>query len=141
MTTSTLLIITYSILLVLVIVIAFLAAKVRRLEKKLIEVTPSDLYPFIEELRELVIESERVAIKLENSIKERENVLEDLAVLTDSKIETYSRVAEQPKEAKEEKTLKDKVKDLADSGASDAEIARELGISITEVKIVRSMGR
>jgi hypothetical protein len=141
MTISTLLITTYSVLLILVIVIALLAAKVRRLEKKLIEVTPSDLYPFIEELRELVIESERVAIKLENSIRERESVLEDLSVLTDSKIETYSRVAEQPKEVKAEKTLKDKIKDLADSGESDAEIAKELGISITEVKIVRSIGK
>lgn len=138
MTTSALLITTYCILFVLVILVAFLAAKVRKLEKKLIEVTPSDLYPFIEELRELVIESERVAVKLENSIRERESVLEDLTVLADSKIESYGRITEQPKE---EKTLKGKIKDLADGGASDTEIARELGISITEVKIVRSISK
>ncbi|MCD8567921.1 MAG: hypothetical protein LRY50_06100 [Geovibrio sp.] len=137
MTTSALLIITYIILLILVLVVAALAAKVRRLEKKLIEVTPSDLYPFIEELRELVIESERIATKLENSIRERESVLEDLTVLADSKLADYGRAAEK---AKPEKTLKEKIRELAEDGMPDSEIARKLGISTTEVKIVRSMG-
>jgi len=136
MSNSTVLIITHIVLLVLVLVIAALAAKVRRLEKKLIEVTPSDLYPFIEELRELVIESERIATKLDNSIKERESVLEDLTVLAGSKLEDYGRAAEK---TVKEKTLKEKIRELAEDGMPDSAIARKLGISTTEVKIVRSM--
>jgi hypothetical protein len=137
MSDSTLLLIAYMVLLVLVLLVAGLLAKVRKLEKKLIDVTPSDLYPFIEELRELVIESEHIAVRLENSIKERESVLEDLAALTDTKLADYSRTAEK---SREEKPLKDKVRELAENGMSDSDIARKLGISTTEVKIVRSMG-
>ena len=136
MTASTLLIITYVILFVLLILVATLAAKLRKLEKKLIEVSPSDLYPFIEELRELVIESERIATRLEDSIKDRESVLEDLTVLADSKLGEYSKIAEK---TKTEKSLKEKIKDLAAEGMSNSDIARALEISTTEVKIVRSM--
>lgn len=136
MTASTLLIITYVILFVLLILVATLAAKLRKLEKKLIEVSPSDLYPFIEELRELVIESERIATRLEDSIKDRESVLEDLTVLADSKLGDYSKIAEK---TKTEKSLKEKIKDLAAEGMSNSDIARALEISTTEVKIVRSM--
>ncbi len=37
----------------------------------MVDVNPNDLYPFMEELRELVIESERVADKLEDAVTKK----------------------------------------------------------------------
>jgi uncharacterized protein (DUF3084 family) len=133
---STLITLAYVILLILLLLVAGLLAKVRKLEKKVIDVSPKDLYPFIEELRELVIESERVASKLDTSIKDRESVLEDLTALLDTKLAGYNRAADK---TATEKSLKDKIKELAAENLTDADIARRLGISTTEVKIVRSM--
>lgn len=60
------------------VIVVSLYLKIRALEAKMVDVTPQDLYPFIEEMRELVIESEQVAERLDNAIKQKEEALEDL---------------------------------------------------------------
>ncbi|WP_022851749.1 hypothetical protein [Limisalsivibrio acetivorans] len=124
--------------LVLLFVVIWLIVKIRKLEARVVDVSPSDLYPFIEELRDLVLESERVAEKLDSSIREREDVLEDLADLTEKRLRS---IGEANMEREGTKSLKEKILELAEEGEDDKAIAKELGISTTEVKIVRSMAK
>jgi predicted transcriptional regulator len=133
--------------------------KINSLHKKVADVNPKDLYPFMEELRELVIESERVADKLEDSISKKEEMLEDLVALAEDKLkrlesldfnepetvqDRYSPVEPPKPKIKVENsgsggTMRGRITDLISQGLSDAEVASKLGISTTEVQIVRKL--
>jgi len=121
----------------------------------------------MENMHEMVLESQRLADSLESSIKAREAVLEDLSDLVDEKIlryekltgEKFSGIPKEKKEVKSEqihletvlkkqeapkeqiiqqdskKDLKTKIISLNAAGKSSIDIARELGISITEVQL------
>lgn len=152
---------------ILIILIISLLLRIRNLERKLINFSPTEAYSIMENMHEMVLESQRLADSLEASIKSREAVLEDLLDLVDEKIlryekitgEKYSGIPKEKKEVKSEqihlesvlkkqetskehiiqqdnkKDLKTKILSLNVAGKSSIDIARELGISITEVQL------
>ncbi len=152
---------------ILIILIISLLLRIRNLERKLINFSPTEAYSIMENMHEMVLESQRLADSLEASIKSREAVLEDLLDLVDEKIlryekitgEKYSGIPKEKKEVKSEqihlesvlkkqetskehiiqqdnkKDLKTKILSLNAAGKSSIDIARELGISITEVQL------
>lgn len=152
---------------ILIILIISLLLRIRNLERKLINFSPTEAYSIMENMHEMVLESQRLADSLEASIKSREAVLEDLLDLVDEKIlryekitgEKYSGIPKEKKEVKNEqihlesvlkkqetskehiiqqdnkKDLKTKILSLNAAGKSSIDIARELGISITEVQL------
>jgi len=171
---TTLLGIAFILICVLFIILLATTIKVNSLHKKVADVDPNDLYPFMEELRELVLESERVADKLEDSIRQKEEALEDLAALIDDKLKRLETIDDNPapqtaprpaaslykpqaeegpaldlaEEAERGEdvyepgaglSMRERISDLVAVGLSDTEIASSLGISITEVQIVRKM--
>lgn len=164
----------------LIIVIISLLLRIRQVERKLINFSPTEAYAIMENMREMIIESERLAHSLESSIKEREAVLEDLSDLVDEKLARFSNIQkgggnviqhpqkdkndslqissqsiEIPKQQEpldkdtkaksasvktpNEKDIKAKIVELHQMGKSDAEIARELSISVTEVRLAVSL--
>jgi len=156
----TLLGIAFFLICVLFIMLLIAITKINSLHKKVTDVSPKDLYPFMEELRELVIESERVADKLEDSIKEKEEVLEDITSLIDDKLKRlesfediepapvytpagrFSAPEEEPEKPKAPKggpPMRSRIIEMVQMGLSDNEIAAKLGISTTEVQIVKKM--
>lgn len=152
---------------ILIILIVSLLLRIRNVERKLINFSPTEAYSIMENMHEMVLESQRLADSLEASIKAREAVLEDLSDLVDEKIlryehvtgEKFSKIKNEKKEVKSEQihletvlkkqeTLKEQInkqdskKDLKTNilslnaeGKSSIDIARELGISITEVQL------
>lgn len=122
--------------LVLVFLFINLLLRVKSLESKLINFSPTEAYTIMENIRDMVIESSRVADNLEESIKRREAVLEDLSVLVDEKIaRLYNILENNPNE----RGVKQRVFELHSRGRSIEEIARDLGISVTEVRLAVNM--
>ena len=84
--------ISYLINFVLIGVVIFLIYRIKILERKLITFSPTEAYAIMENMRELTVESQIIADKLESSIKDRESVLEDLSDLVDSKIRDFKNL-------------------------------------------------
>lgn len=170
---STLLGIAFLLICVLFIFLLFAISKINSLHKKVTDVSPKDLYPFMEELRELVIESERVADKLEDSVRQKEEMLEDISSMIEDKLkrletiqdeepepayptqaytqpvynqqgafqqhaERFQQHAHQPANSSGS-SIRDKISEMVSLGLSDSDIAAKLGISTTEVQIVKRM--
>lgn len=124
--------------LVLVFLFINLLLRVRNLESRLMDFTPTEAYAIMENMREMVIESGRVADKLEESIKLREAALEDLSVLVDEKVaRLYNMLENNPAE----RDLKQKIYELYSHGLSETDIAARLGISVMEVRLAVNMSR
>ncbi|TCK61743.1 hypothetical protein [Seleniivibrio woodruffii] len=160
MSEATLLSIAFFLICVLFIMLLIAFTKIINIQKRLADVSPKDLYPFMEELRELVIESERIADKLEDAIAKKEELLEDISTLAEDKIKRLESIqvpdekpvlkqyfamqkqqaasAEAPYRT-EPQTMRDKIAELIRAGLPDTEIASRLGISTTEVQIVRKL--
>ncbi|PLX68113.1 MAG: hypothetical protein C0603_08360 [Denitrovibrio sp.] len=188
---STLLGIAFILICILFIFLLIAISKINNLHKKVTDVNPNDLYPFMEELRELVIESERVADKLEDAVNKKEELLEDLSALLDDKLKrletiqdepelnmTYSQPSDtysppnntyaplsdtytpssdaytssttyspsqtmrphsMPTNTSPAGNMRSRIADMVDQGYNDLEIAAKLGISTTEVLIVKQM--
>ncbi|PLX70728.1 MAG: hypothetical protein C0602_04285 [Denitrovibrio sp.] len=161
---STLLGIAFLLICVLFIFLLVAISKINSLHRKVTDVSPKDLYPFMEELRELVIESERVADKLEDSVKQKEEMLEDISSMLDDKLQRLETIQEseptptytpssgsfQQRTATRETpthqpaqsagtNIRDKISEMVSLGLSDIDIAAKLGISTTEVQIVKRM--
>ena len=77
---------------ILIILIVSLLLRIRNVERKLINFSPTEAYSIMENMHEMVLESQRLADSLEASIKAREAVLEDLSDLVDKKILRYEHV-------------------------------------------------
>jgi len=170
MSVTTLLSIAFLLIAVLFIMLLAAVTKINSLHRRLADVDPNELYPLVEELREMVIESERVADKLGDSINKKEEVLEDLIALADEKLKRLESIdiPETPQQRPQQTIpMEDPIEDnvlretlpkpkmkkpdsggamrgaiaqLIEEGRSDAEIASELGISTTEVQIVKQLG-
>jgi DNA-binding transcriptional regulator GbsR (MarR family) len=141
----------------------YLIVKIKKVEKKLVNVSYEDVKLITESLKDLIVESEKVSDRLENSIKEKEGVLEDLIALIDDKLKRLEDIDETRHFKGSEvndildikssgdmnirdvnltgMSLKEKVIYLSRSGSSPAEIAKKLGISVTEVSLVLKHGR
>lgn len=122
----------YILIFILIVLIISLILRIRNIEKKLINFTPTEAYAIMQTMRDMVIESERVADKLDAAIKDREAVLEDLSYLTDEKIARLDGIIDKNAEEKDKKSM---VLALHRDGLDEAEIARRIGISVTEVCI------
>lgn len=182
----------YILTFILILVIISLLLRIRKLERKLINFSPTEAYAIMENMHEMVMESSRIADSLEAAIKQKEAVLEDLSDLVDEKLKIYERInnntttninryaeikprEEQFVEPKKESAFisseslinekinkqpvqsvqsmniqpaakvvetdsskadkKTRIIMLHKSGKSDIDIAKELGISITEVQL------
>ena len=90
----------------------------------------------METMRDMVIESERVADKLDSAIKDREAVLEDFSDLVDEKLARLDVVLGKKDE---ENNKKDMIADFHRQGLDNSEIARRLGVSLSEVSITLSL--
>ena len=90
----------------------------------------------METMRDMVIESERVADKLDIAIRDREAVLEDLSDLADEKLARLDGIINKNEE---ENNKKDTILDLHNQGIDHNEIARRLGVSLSEVDITVSI--
>lgn len=165
MAESTLISIAFFLICVLFIMLLIAFTRIIKMQKMLTDVSPKDLYPFLEELRELVIESERIADKLEDEITKKEEILEDIASLAEEKLRRLETINDNPSEnpaaallaaisntppaaASAPKpapnpagqlSIRDRISDLIAVGMSDTQIASELGVSTTEVQIVRRL--
>lgn len=169
---STLLGVAFMLICVMFIMLLIAFTKLHNIRKCIGDVKPKDMYPFLEELRELVIESERVADKLEDAISKKEAMLEDISSLAEDKLKRLETIRDVPTaprgqaapnfyaqpqmtaqetlqlnqpihefiaEQKQGLTISDRISDMIQIGMSDAQIASELGISTTEVQIVRKL--
>ncbi len=132
MATTSLMLLLFILIFILIILIVSLLLRIRNLEKKLINFTPTEAYTIMETMRDMVIESERVADKLDIAIKDRESVLEDLSDLVDEKIIRLDRIIDKKEDEKDKKSM---IIELSRQGYDEAEIARRLGISVAEVTI------
>jgi len=118
------------------LILFYLISKINRLDKFIYKNNLNELPLIIEQLKELIIESERVSENLDMEITRKENLLEDLSVLVDEKLNKYASITSTNKE---EKKLSEKIKDLYNKGLSPMEIAKELCVSVTEVNLVIKM--
>ncbi|MDR2884712.1 MAG: hypothetical protein LBV09_06345 [Deferribacteraceae bacterium] len=130
-------------ILILLIIVINLMLRLRRLEAKSVDVTPKDVAAYVDQMREILIESERAAEILDATIKEREAALEDLSDLVEDKlrrlsdITAYTKPAE--KKPKPESSMQNKVYRLLLQGFTEDDIARQLGISEQEVNLLINM--
>ncbi|MDR2105420.1 MAG: hypothetical protein LBP51_06675 [Deferribacteraceae bacterium] len=115
--------------------IVFLFIRVRRLEAEIHSVSADDLAAYSEILRDILLESEKTAERLDAAIRERENALEDIGALLDARI---SRLKELSGESAPEE-LQAHVKRLLRDGRTKNEAARLLNMSITEIELLSSM--
>lgn len=132
MGTATLMLLGYILVFILIILIISLIMRIRNIEKRLVNFTPTEAYTIMETMRDMVIESERVADKLDAAIRDREAVLEDLSYLTDEKLARLDGILEKNAEEKDKKSM---ILALHREGLEETEIARRMGISVTEVRI------
>lgn len=82
----------YILTFILILVIISLLLRIRKLERKLINFSPTEAYAIMENMHEMVMESSRIADSLEAAIKQKEAVLEDLSDLVDEKLKLYERI-------------------------------------------------
>jgi DNA-directed RNA polymerase specialized sigma24 family protein len=87
----------------------------------------------IDQLKELIIESERVSEKLDSAISEKEQLLEDINALVEDKLNRLHNIINSDTK---EKNIRERIKELHLQGLTPAEIAKKLQISITEVNLV-----
>ena len=81
-----LLIIVFLIIAVLFTLQIVSVAKIKKLERKAIDFSYNDLQILIDHLKDLLIEAERVAENLELSIRQKEDLLADMAELLELKL-------------------------------------------------------
>lgn len=118
------------------IMIIYILNSVGKLKKYITKNDLTQLPEIINHLKSIIIESERVSDKIDNTLKEKESLLEDLSDIIDAKLEKlYSYTEKLP----ETKSLKENIIALFKSGKTPVEIARQLEISITEINIVLKM--
>lgn len=148
---------------VVLFILMYLFMKIKSISRKMMDVSYDDVKLITETLKDLVVESEKVSEKLENSIKEKEGILEDLVSLIDSKLkrlESADFVQQRELGVQEVEdivdirgrqsiseislngmSLREKVIFLSRNGMNVTDIAKKLGISVTEVNLVIKHGR
>ena len=154
MSTVTMLIIVLISMLVLLSLLVSLILRVKRLEDKIADVSATDVAAYVENMREILIESERVADQLDASIKEKEALLEDLSDLVEARINKLqqltgyesiieplvqpNRIAPEPRERSSygATPLQNKVYQMLLGGDSVASIATKMGLTVDEVEML-----
>lgn len=136
---------------VLILVVISLIIRIKNVERKLVNFTPTEAYAIMENMQAMVTESEQIADNLDSSIKQREAVLEDLSDLVDEKIARLNSMMNDGKaqvkknddnysiDLNTKDDIKSKIISYYNGGKSETEIAKELGISVTEVRLAVSL--
>jgi hypothetical protein len=140
-------------IIVLLVVIVNLMLRVRRLENKAADVSPADISAYVDNMREILVESERVSEQLDASIKEKEAMLEDLNDLVESKIKRFQDLSTfEPADsainkqigasiaANQGKGLQEDILQMLLNGESINSVATKLGLTITEVERLIDIG-
>ena len=139
MSTSSLLTVILIVLVIIFVMLVGLMLRVRRLEDKGTDISASDVAAYVDNMREILIESERLAETLDTSIKEREAVLEDLSDLVEARINRLHKIAAYENSPTIENlplgdnALQSKVYSMLLAGDSPDDIARALGITVADV--------
>lgn len=118
------------------LMILYLFSNVGKIKNYLVKNDLDHLPEMLNHLKEVIIEGERVSEKIDNSLREKEILLEDLTDVIDSKLTKLDNSTE---DITTTKNLKDHICALSKSGKQPIEIARQLEISVTEVNIVLKM--
>lgn len=138
MANATLMLLLFILIFILILLVVSLILRIKNLEKRLVNFTPTEAYTIMETMRDMVIESERVADKLDAAIKDRESVLEDLSDLVDEKIARLDKIVDNSDDEKNRKTL---ILSLYKQGLNETEIARRLNISVAEVTMSLNLSK
>ena len=129
---SFVLIVAFVLLLILFIMNISFSVRLKRLEKRMLSVSYDDIRIIVEELKSLLIESERVSEELSGNIREKEELLENLIDLTEAKLNRLEKITVS---SKKELSLKEQIAGLHRRGYNSSQIAKELNISIAEVNL------
>jgi hypothetical protein len=126
-------------LIAIIFLILFLCLfRLKRIESKYVNLNYDDVQILIEQLKDMLIESERVAEKIEVAVKEKEDLLADLSEILELKL---IRMEELVSTYNEENNIKEKVMELSRSNVKPIDIAKKLGISTTEVELMLKFNR
>ena len=129
---SFVLIIAFVLLLVLFIMNISFSIRLKKLEKRMLSVSYDDIRIIVDELKSLLIESERVSEELSGQIREKEEMLENLVDLTEAKLNRLEKITVS---SDKELSLKEQIAALHRQGYKSSQIAKELNISIAEVNL------
>lgn len=129
---SLILIIAFILLLVLFILNMLSTLRIKKLENKLMNVSYQDIQVLTNELKELIIESERVSENISAHIEVKENILEDLSDLTDLKLDRFENIISN---SKKERSIKESILMLSKQELTHADIAKKLNLSVAEVSL------
>lgn len=135
---STMMLLLFLLILMLILVIGWLLLRIRNIERRLVNFTPTEAYTIMENMRDMVQMSEQAADKLDDAIKLREEVLEDLCDLVDEKVARFSATIDNDNN---EADIHNSILSLHNRGVNEMSIARELGISVTEVRMAINMAQ
>lgn len=118
------------------LILFYVVTKIKSINKFIYQNDLGNIPIVIDQLKELIIESERVSEKLDSAISEKELLLEDLNALVEDKLNRLQNIINSDSK---EKNIKEKIKELHLQGLSPTEIAKKLEISVTEVNLVIKM--
>jgi predicted type IV restriction endonuclease len=133
MNISVILIVAFLLLLVLFLLNIFLTLRIKRLEAKFVDISYNDLRILVDELKDLIIESERVAEHIDDNIEKKESVLEDLSALVESKLNRLENIIQKNSD---EISIKEKILTLNKEGNSSTDIAKKVGVPLAEVNLI-----
>ena len=108
------------------------------MERKLVNVNYEDIQVLTEHLKDMLIESERVAEKIEFEIKEKEDMLADLSEVLELKL---IRMEDLLNNSFEENNIKNTVREMSKKKLGVVDIAKRLGISSAEVELMLKFNR
>lgn len=115
------------------LILFYVVTKVKSMSKFIYKNDLDNIPIIIDQLKELIIESERVSEKLDSAINEKEQLLEDINALVEDKLNRLHNIINSDTK---EKNIREKIKELHLQGLTPAEIAKKLEISVTEVNLV-----
>lgn len=115
------------------LILFYVVTKVKSMSKFIYKNDLDNIPIIIDQLKELIIESERVSEKLDSAINEKEQLLEDINALVEDKLNRLHNIINSDTK---EKNIRERIKELHLQGLTPAEIAKKLEISVTEVNLV-----
>lgn len=93
MSTSSILVLVLILLILIFLMLISLMLRIRRLEEKSADVSTADIATYVSNMREILIESERAAERLDAGIKEKEAMLEDLSDLVENRLNRLQQLS------------------------------------------------
>lgn len=123
---------------IIFILLFYCFSRIRFMERKLVNVNYEDIQVLTEHLKDMLIESERVAEKIEFEIKEKEDMLADLSEVLELKL---IRMEDLLNNSFEENNIKNTVREMSKKKLGVVDIAKRLGISSAEVELMLKFNR